>query len=101
MSSYLYRLTLRRELLGRPMTPDEAATQKKHLYYLTAARDQGIVLAAGRTDEPAERTFGLVLFNADSDATAQDFMANDPAIAGKLMDAELFPFRLAVPQKEK
>ena len=98
--SFLYRLTLRPELQSRPPTPGERATQKRHLDYLLSARDRGIVVLAGRTDEPSDRTFGLVLFQAPSDAAARDFMANDPAIAGGLMTAELHPFRLAVAPKQ-
>jgi uncharacterized protein len=97
--SYLYRLTLRPEMLGRDMTQEERAIQKRHLDYLSDARDRGVVILAGRTDEPPDRTFGIVLFHAASETEARNFMANDPAVSGNLMNATLTPFRLAVPPK--
>jgi uncharacterized protein len=97
---YLYRLTLRPELQGRAMTPEERAIQQRHLEYLLKARDRGAVILAGRTDEPPDRSFGLVLFQAASETEARTFMANDPAVAGGLMNATLYPFRLAVAPKQ-
>jgi uncharacterized protein YciI len=96
---YLYRLTLRSEMLGHPRSLAEQETLKRHLAYLTAARDHGIVIAAGRTEASESATFGIVLFRAASEVEARSFMANDPAVAGKVMNAELHPFRLAVPPK--
>jgi uncharacterized protein len=97
--SYLYCLTMRPEMLGRARTAAELDVLRRHLAYLGAARDHGIVVAAGRTEAPEETTFGIVLFQAASEEEARSFMANDPAVVGRVMSAELYPFRLAVPPK--
>jgi uncharacterized protein YciI len=64
--------------------------------HLTAAADRGQVILAGRTDEPKDRTFGIVVFEASEDASARSFMESDPALVAGIMTAELHPYAVSV-----
>jgi uncharacterized protein YciI len=68
---------------------------KAHVAHLKAATDRGQLVLAGRTLEAGDRTFGLVVFHAPDEAAAQAFMNSDPAVAGKIMTAELHPYHVA------
>jgi uncharacterized protein len=56
----------------------------------------GQVILAGRTIEPLDRTFGLVIFEADSNTAAAEFMRSDPAVGAGLMTATLHPYTIAL-----
>lgn len=51
---------------------------------------------AGKTDGLDEKTFGIVIFEADSEEEAKLIMESDPAVAEGIMNAELFPYRVAL-----
>ncbi|MBK9624873.1 MAG: hypothetical protein KBA96_05540 [Rhodocyclaceae bacterium] len=63
---------------------------------LQKAAKSGQVILAGRTTEPLDKTFGLVIFKAESHEAAERFMNEDPAVAAKLMTATLHPYAVAV-----
>ncbi len=67
-----------------------------HFNRLKAATDAGQVLLAGRTNEPGEKTFGLIVFTAADEAAARAFMAADPCVAAGVMTAELHPYTVAL-----
>ena len=69
---------------------------KNRVEYLKRLTEQGIVLMAGRTLTADERTFGIAVLVAPSDAEARAIMNNDPAVSHGVMRAELFPFRVAL-----
>lgn len=75
--------------------PDEAtlATMRAHFAYLKEALAGGILVLAGPCEDLA---FGLVIFRADDEAAAREFMAADPAISEGIMTAELHPFRVSL-----
>jgi uncharacterized protein YciI len=54
------------------------------------------VLVAGRTTTEDAQAFGLVVFQAESQAAAEQLMNDDPAVRDGVMSAELFPFRVAL-----
>ena len=56
-----------------------SAAVGRHFAYLQAAAERGQVILAGRTAEPLDRTFGLVVFEAADEAAARTFMAADPS----------------------
>jgi len=68
---------------------------EKHVSYLTDLTDQGTLVMAGRTQNADERTFGIVIFLADSEGTARAIMNEDPAVESGIMTVELFPFQVA------
>lgn len=71
----------------------------RHFAHLSAARDAGQLILAGRTSEPYDRTFGLVIFEAESEEAARAFMEADPAIVAGVMTATLHPYSVALLSK--
>ena len=51
---------------------------------------------AGRTLEDNDKTFGIVVFEAENGDDARAFMASDPTIVAGVMTFELHPYRVAV-----
>ncbi|MEQ1877605.1 MAG: hypothetical protein ABL958_13255 [Bdellovibrionia bacterium] len=43
-----------------------------------------------------DKSFGVAIFRADSEADAEKFMNEDPAIKGGVFKAELHPMRIAL-----
>ena len=57
------------------------------------------MLLAGRTQDDSPHTFGVAIFQAESEEAAQAIMNSDPAVRKGVMQAELFPFRIALAGK--
>lgn len=83
-------------MLTEGPTERESTILDEHFEYLKKLVAQGTVFTAGRTQNAGERTFGIVLFAADSETKAAELMQNDPAVNGGVMRAELFPYRVAL-----
>ena len=97
MPEFLYRITpTRLDMLKTGPTEEEAEATRAHFAYLESGVDLGHVMLAGRTLTNDERTFGIVVFRARTEAEAQAFVDGDPAVQKGVMRAELFPFRLAI-----
>ncbi len=77
-------------------TAAEAAAVTAHFAYLQQLLASHVVLMAGRTLNADERTFGIVIFQAPSEAAARAIMQSDPAIKLGVMQAELFPYHIAL-----
>ena len=102
VSHYLYRLVPSRpDMLVTGRTEAEAEIVDQHFAYLERLTKQGVVLMAGRTLNMGARTFGIVVFRAESDKEARLLMENDPAVRQRVMLAELFPFGLALWSENK
>lgn len=71
----------------------------RHFRHLQAATEQGQAIVVGRTLESGDRTFGLVIFEADNAAAAQAFAESDPAVTGGIMTVEVRPFALVLMRK--
>ncbi len=80
-------------------TKDDIAAGQKHFAYLKAATEKGQVIFAGRSNEPEDKTFGIVVFEAADEAAAQEFMNGDEAVKTGIMTAELHPFMVALQRK--
>ena len=94
---FLYRLTpVRIEMVTVGPTAEEQAIVSEHFSRLEALTEQGVVLLAGRTQDNSPRTFGIVIFQAESDDQAREIMNNDPVVQKSIMRAELFSFRIAL-----
>jgi uncharacterized protein YciI len=94
---FLYRLEpTRTGMLSVGPTDRESSVLAGHFSYLEQLVKEGKVHLAGRTLNPDERCFGLVIFYANSERTASEIMENDPAVREGVMTAELFPFRIAL-----
>jgi uncharacterized protein YciI len=93
---FLYRLQpTRPTMLTEGLTPEEEAAVAAHLAYLGRLAAAGVVLLFGRTQTTDPSTFGIVIFRAGSPAEAHRIMADDPAVQGHVMRAELLTFRVA------
>jgi uncharacterized protein YciI len=94
---FLYRLTpVRIEMVTAGATPEEQAIVGEHFAHLEALTAQGVVLLVGRTQDDSPRTFGIVIFQAQSGEHAHEIMTSDPAVRKGIMRAELFAFRIAL-----
>lgn len=97
MAEFLYRLRLARPaMFDDGGTRDEQAAAADHFAYLQSLHGEGVVRFAGRTATDDERTFGIVVLEADGAATARRIMNEDPAVRRGLMRATLYPFRTAL-----
>lgn len=77
-------------------TPAERAAVAEHFAHLKALTQQGIVRLAGRTARNDPETFGIVVFDADSEEEARMRMESDPAVRQGIMTARLYPFQVAL-----
>lgn len=80
-------------------TDTENAVVAQHFERLAQAAKSGQVIIAGRTKESLDKTFGLVIFEADSETAAREFMRSDPAVIAGLMTATLHPYAVALQRK--
>ncbi len=94
---YLYRIQPTRPgMLAEGPTARETAIVQEHFEYLQRLVAAGSVYMAGRTLVTDGRAFGIVVFEAASDADARLLMQQDPAVREGVMQAELFPYRVAL-----
>ncbi len=96
-SEYLYRIQpTRPSMLVDGPTPDESRIISEHFAYLKSLTEAGVLILAGRTLNTDPSSFGIVIFRADSPEQAIAVMANDPAVHRGVMQATLFPYRIAL-----
>lgn len=94
---FIYILKLIPELLNENnWTEKEEAIVGRRFVKLQELLAEGKLILAGKTEGLDEKTFGIVIFKADSDEEAQSIMKNDPGVAEGIMTAELFPYRVAL-----
>jgi uncharacterized protein YciI len=94
---WLYRLRVQPAFFDSAAWTAEAnAAVSKHFERLRQATAEGRVLLAGRTMEPLDQTFGIVVFEAPDEASARKFMEEDPAVVAGVMSATLHPYRVAL-----
>lgn len=77
-------------------TPEDQAVTAKHFAYLEKLKGEGRLILAGKTAGLDEKTFGIVIIVAASMAEAQAMMEQDPAVAGGIMTAELFSYKIGL-----
>ncbi len=96
MKQYLYRVEPSgREILATDPEPGVVQTLEQHVAYVRDLTQKGVLVLAGRTLNEDDTTFGIVIFQAESDSEASEVMDQDPAVKAGLMKAGLFPFRVA------
>jgi uncharacterized protein YciI len=97
MPQYAYRIQpTRNGMLADGPTADEADVIGRHFEYLRELTAEGRVLMAGRNLTADESSFGIVVFEAGSDAEAREMVAADPAVHHGVRHARLWPFRVAL-----
>ena len=77
-------------------TPADQEAVSRHFQRLVEGSAAGSVLLAGRTQEPLDRTFGLIVFEAADEAAARAWAEADPAVAGGVMTVTVHPYAVAV-----
>lgn len=90
---YVLRVTRLEQLTVGP-TEREIEIVSEHVDYLMALAAKGTMLLFGRTTEDDARTFGIALFQVESEQEAQGIMENDPAVKHGVMHAALHPYRI-------
>ena len=97
MAQFMYTLKVTRlEQLTEGPTAEEQAIVARHFAYLQDLTEKGVAILVGRTQTADADTLGIMIFQAASEAKAQEIMANDPAVKNGVMAATLFPFRIAL-----
>ena len=101
MDQFLYILKpIRIGMVTKGSTPEEAETISRHFAYLSDLTDKGVIILVGRTQNKDESTIGLVIFEAEDESAARKIMENDPAVAGGVMRATLYPYKVALMRKD-
>ena len=75
-------------------TEEDIQINHAHFAYLKNATREGVVLLAGRSQDGVRPA--IVIFEAESEDAANEFMENDPFIAGGLMRASPHPFKASL-----
>jgi uncharacterized protein YciI len=83
-------------MLSAGPTAEEAAVVDEHFSYLKSLMASGVLIHAGRTTNTDTSVFGIVIFNAPDEQTAQHIMMSDPAVIKGVLTAALFPYRIAL-----
>jgi uncharacterized protein YciI len=92
---------VRPELVTDPdaWTEEDVRIGQAHFAYLKQATEEGTVILAGRSTDGVGPA--IVVIEAESEEAAQEFMENDPFVAGGLMRARVHPFRAALVREGK
>jgi uncharacterized protein YciI len=77
-------------------TPADEQAVGRHFRRLQEGAAAGNVILAGRTQEPLEETFGLIVFEAADPAAARTWAEADPAVAAGVMTVEVHPYQVAI-----
>ena len=77
-------------------TETDNAVVAEHFGYLKGLLADGRLILAGKTDGLDERTFGIVVFEAESMEAAERTMKDDPAVKAGIMTGEVFGYSVAL-----
>lgn len=100
MREYIYVLKLKQAYHDeKSWTKVHHKIIEDHFMRLKKQCEEGLVVTAGKTDAVDEKGFGIVVFQADNEEEAQEFMREDPAVLKGMMTAEVFPYRTALLKK--
>ena len=100
MNQFLYFLKPTRiGMVTEGPTPEEAETVSRHFAYLSDLTDKGVMILVGRTQNNDESTIGIAIFEAEDESAARKIMEADPAVAGGVMRATLYPYKVALMKK--
>lgn len=83
-------------MLTKGATELEKKLVSEHFDYLRELTNNGTVVLAGRTVNTDVSSFGIVIFQADSEEEARSIMNEDPAVKSRVFRAELFPYRMSL-----
>ncbi len=96
-SVFLYKIQpVRPAMLSEGSSAEEERILGEHFNYLESLTHAGVVHLAGRTLTTDYGSFGIILFSAESEEAARRVVQDHPAVAQRVMRAELYPFRIAL-----
>jgi uncharacterized protein len=96
-AQFLYRIQpVRQDMLTKGATENETKLVEEHFAYLKHLTNKGTVLLAGRTKNTDTSSFGIVIFQAETEENARTIVNEDPAVKSRVFRAELFPYRMAL-----
>lgn len=93
MEQFLYKTIPLRKNFAFDMTEAESSKMEEHFQYLKRLTSEGVVYLAGPV---TDGSFGIVVFDAESEDAARTIMENDPAVKAGVMGAKLYPFRVSL-----
>lgn len=94
---FIYVLKPREDLLlEENWTEKENEAVDQHFAYLEKLKELGILILAGKTKGMDEKTFGIVVLEAENEMEARKRMEEDPGVYTGIMGAELFPYHVAL-----
>lgn len=97
MKQFIYILRLIPRLLKESnWTDSDNAVVARHFAHLQSLLAEGKLILAGKTEGLDDKTFGIVIFEAENLESAQEQMLLDPAVQEGVMNAELFPYTVAL-----
>ncbi len=97
---FIYVLKLIPPLLNADnWTEKEEKIIVRHFAKLQKLLKEGKLILAGKTSGLDEKTFGIVILEVESEDEAFTIMKNDPSVAEGIMEAELFPYHVALLKK--
>ncbi|MCF7931039.1 MAG: hypothetical protein K9L02_05990 [Acholeplasmataceae bacterium] len=94
MNYYIYVLKLSERLYDdNAWTKEDEAIINEHFFRLKKDYEAGKIIHVGRTEDPRNDGFGLVVYFAQDDKEAEKYMLDDPAVIHRLMTASYQPYR--------
>lgn len=97
MKQFIYILTpVPRLLKEANWTDSDNAIVARHFAHLQSLLANGTLILAGKTEGLDEKTFGIVVFETEDIEMAQKMMMLDPAVKEGVMNAQLFPYKVAL-----
>lgn len=95
MATYIYVLRLIARLTDeKAWTKADEIAVEHHYQRIKRDYERGIVLHVGRTEDTGLHGFGIVIYSADSDQDAEQYMLGDPAVIGGQMTATYQRYKL-------
>jgi uncharacterized protein YciI len=76
-------------------TEEESRIVGEHYEHLKRLRAEGRLVLAGPSPLPGD-SFGLAIFEQEDRAEVEAIVAEDPAVTGGIMTAEIRPYRISV-----
>lgn len=96
ITEFLYQIKPVRADLMENQTQEEQEKLQSHFLYLQDMLEKGKLVLAGPC---LDASFGVVILQNTNEEEAQEIMENDPAVKGKIMTANLYPFRVSLIKK--
>jgi len=91
---FMYTLhPTRLAMLTEGATDAERMMAGQHWVYSQELLKRGSIVFAGRTMDTTGDSFAFCVIRAESEAAARAVMDGDPAVAGRVFQARLFPFQ--------